>query len=267
MSKTLTLITLPLLMLLVTSCEGVFDGLYDTPVADASSSARIVDGTVEGTLYIDANKWDEWHYIDLPALNSHVRKDASYDLNQDWRTYSIPMPEEGTPSETVTGHQRPGQYMYWFDGTIGQTVKGHEFRYFTPAAEQPAPASWTFAVHRSEVRTNGGGAWESPLTDISQATLTACDGALFEPDEWSETDVWDDSGQMLLQLIPSQGIRINKVLGRWLNLGVMPDYVIDSHVFFLRLADGSVAALQLINHLSDTNKRCCLTIKYRYPLQ
>ena len=137
MSKTLTLITLPLLMLLVTSCEGVFDGLYDTPVA-AASSASIVGNTVEGTLYIDASKWDEWHYIDLPTLNSHVMKDASYDLNSDWRTYSIPMPEEGTPVEDVTGHQRSGQYMYWFNGTIGQTVKEHEFRYFTPAAEQPA---------------------------------------------------------------------------------------------------------------------------------
>lgn len=266
MSKTLTLITLPLLMLLVTSCEGVFDGLYDTPVA-AASSASIVGNTVEGTLYIDASKWNEWHYIDLPTLNSHVMKDASYDLNSDWRTYPIPMPEEGTPGEDVTGHQRPGQYMYWFNGTIGQTVKEHEFRYFTPAAEQPAPASWTFAVHRSEVRTNGGSAWKSSLDNISRASLATCYGAVFAPDEWSETDVWDDSGQMLLQLIPSQGIRINKVLGSWLALGVMPNYVMDSHVFFLRLSDGSVAALQLINHLSDTNKRCCLTIKYRYPLQ
>ena len=111
MPKTRALITLPLLMLLVTSCEGVFDGIYDTPVAADASSAQIVDGTVEGTLYIDASKWDEWHYIDLPILNSHVRNNVSYDLNRDWRTYSIPMPEEGTPSETVTGHQRPGQYM------------------------------------------------------------------------------------------------------------------------------------------------------------
>lgn len=266
MPKTLALISLPLLMLLMTSCEGVFDGIYDTPVPEKPDT-HIDGNTVEGTLYIDANKWDEWHYIDLPTLNSHVMKDASYDLNQDWRTYSIPMPEEGTPSETVTGHQRPGQYMYWFDGTIGQTVKGHEFRYFTPAPEQPAPTLWSFAVHRSEVRTNGGSAWESSLTDISKATLATCRNAVFIPDEWSETDVWDDSRQMLLQLIPSQGIRINKVLGRWLNLGVMPDYVIDSHVFFLRFPDETVAALQLVNHLSDTNKRCCLTIKYRYPLQ
>ena len=253
--------------MLLASCEGAFGWMYDDPQAPASPAAEVnADKSLTVTLSVNANPWDEWHYIDLPAVVSLLRKDPKADINTLWTTRAIPLEPTG-PEETETGHRRPGQYLYWFDTNYGLPIRGSEFLSFTPTAAQDDPEEWSFAVHRSEVRTNGGSAWKSSLDNISRASLATCYGAVFAPDEWSETDVWDDSGQMLLQLIPSQGIRINKVLGSWLALGVMPNYVMDSHVFFLRLSDGSVAALQLINHLSDTNKRCCLTIKYRYPLQ
>ena len=257
---------LPLMMYAMTSCEGVFGGLYDE-ASDVVPETKVEAETVTGTLYVEANAWNKWYYIDLPTVVSRVKDNAEYNPNEEWQEYDIPMPTDDATTEYTTGHQKTGQYTYWFDTTIGQSIKGYEFRNFTPTEEQTAPDNWTFAVHRSEVRTNGCSVWESTLDDIDNATLSVCKDKTFTPDEWSETDVWDDQSKMLLQLIPCQGIRINKVLGRWLTMGIMPNYVMNNNVFFVRLADGSTAALQLTNHLSATNTRCCLTIKFRYPLK
>lgn len=245
-------------MSLFTSCEGVFDGLYD----DAKTAPPI-----DGTLYVEAKEWDKWYYIDLQTLHEHIKNDPLYDVNKDWQSFNIPMADTDTPKEYVSGHHKTGQYMYWFDGTIGQAVKGHEFRYFTQTEEQEAPEEWTFAVHRSEVRTNGGAVLETSLTNIMDVNIKDWKDSSFQPDVWSETDVWDDPSQMLLQLIPCQGIYINKVLSSWLSLGLMPNYIMNNHVFLLRLSDGSYAALQLVNHLSPSGVRCCLTIKFRYPIE
>ena len=46
---------------------------------------------------------------------------------------------------------------------------------------------------------------------------------------------------------------------------VPPDYIPNKHVFILRLADGTYAALQLANFISPEGKKCFLTINYKYP--
>lgn len=74
---------------------------------------------------------------------------------------------------------------------------------------------------------------------------------------------------MLLGLIGNQGIDINSTLSSWLTIDIPPmppAFTLDSRVYILRLDDGSLAALQLENYQSNTGTKCCLTIKYRYPL-
>lgn len=44
-----------------------------------------------------------------------------------------------------------------------------------------------------------------------------------------------------------------------------PDYIPNKHVFILRLADGTYAALQLADFISPEGKKCFLTINYKYP--
>jgi hypothetical protein len=39
----------------------------------------------------------------------------------------------------------------------------------------------------------------------------------------------------------------------------------NKHVFILRLADGTYAALQLADFISPEGKKCFLTINYKYP--
>ncbi len=255
--------------MLLASCEGAFGWMYDEPAPEAEPDvpAPVVnpDESLTATLYVEANAWGEWHYIDLPAVVALLRKDPKADINALWTMRPIPMEATG-PTETETGHHRPGQYLYWFDTNYGLPIRGSEFRSFTPTAAQDDPDAWSFAVHRSEVRTNGGGVWASTLTDIDRAAEADYRHANYTPDEWSENEVWSDSRTMISQLVPSQGIAINRVLGSWLRMTLMPDYERDGHVFFLHLKDGTFAALQLTDHLSPSGTRCCLTIRMRYPL-
>lgn len=257
--------------MLLASCEGAFGWMYDEPEDPAATAPEMnADRSITATLSVNANPWGEWHYIDLPTVVALLRDDPSADANQLWTMRPIPLEATG-PEETETGHHRPGQYLYWFDTNYGLPIRGSEFRSFTPTAPQDDPEAWSFAVHRSEVRTNGGGVWASELKDIDRATEADYAGADYAGDEWSENEVWSDSRTMISQLVPSQGIAVNRVLGSWLHMTLMPDYERDGRVYFLRLKDGTFAALQLVNHIGSipgdpSPIRCYLTIKVRYPL-
>ena len=91
----------------------------------------------------------------------------------------------------------------------------------------------------------------------------------FVPDAWNQLDVWTVQDRMLLGIVGNQGINVNPVLSGWLAMEIPPMppvFKLCSNVFILKLADGSMAALQLQNYQSTTGTKCCLTINYRYPL-
>lgn len=240
------------LSLLFSACTGLFGGIYDDPPATIEPK--------EGTLVIDATSWTDWYYVDL---NNIVEPTP----------YPIPFSEESqkpTTSNLRPPTNIPGIYTYWFD-VWGKGISVNEFRSFLPTDEQPAPEKWSFAVHRNNVRTNGGGVCETQLTDIGQLKFSReeLEKFTYVGDEWTETAVWADQSQMLNSLVGSQGIAINTLLSSWLRLDVPPmppAFTHNDHVFILRLSDGTFAALQLANYLSPTGAKCYLTINYKYPI-
>lgn len=245
-------------MVLLSSCEGIIDGIYDEPAANIIPA--------EGQLVVDATSWSDWYYIDLPKLHELSERGDTTALlkaQTEFEAYPIPM------SLTSESDGKSGQYMYWFD-VFGEGIKRNEFRSFTPCDAQPEPEAWTLAIHRNNARTNGGAVYETPYTsmdDLPETSSVFAD-AVFEGDEWTENEVWDDQSQMLLCLVPSQGIKINRVLSSWLIMDIPPmppAFSLNSHVFILRLADGTYAALQLANYVSPGGKKCYLTINYKYP--
>ena len=248
---------LPLLLLSVVSCEGILEGIYDTPPAVVPA---------KGQLIVDARSWTDWYYIDLPRLHRLAETGdtaALYTAQTVHQPWPIPM--------TLTGESdgRSGQYLYWFD-VWGEGLKRNEFRSFTPCDAQPEPEEWSFAIHRDNVRTNGGAALRTEYTSMADLPPTSepFHNLTFEEDKWSENDVWDSQEQMLLCLVPSQGIMINRLLSSWLQLyipPIPPAFTHDSHVFIIRMKDGTYAALQLANYISPEGDKCWLTINYRYP--
>ena len=242
----------------MSSCEGIAHGIYDEPAASITPA--------EGQIVVDATSWTDWYYIDLPKLHKLYEsgnKEALMKGQTEFEAYPIPM------SLTGKGDGVSGQYQYWFD-VFGEGIGKSEFRKYTPCDAQPEPEEWSIAIHRNNVRTNGGGVYETPFTSIDQLPESA--GAFadveFAADEWSENEVWNDRSQMLSGIVASQGIRINKVLSAWLAMDIPPmppAFRLNNHVFVLRLADGTYAALQLSNYVSPEGKKCHLTINYKYP--
>ena len=153
---------------------------------------------------------------------------------------------------------------------FGIGITNNEFRSFAPTARQDEPASWSIAVHRNNVRTNGGAAYETNYTSMDElpASSEYFRDAPFTEDKWNEKDVWTIQDQMLQGLIGNQGIEVNPVLSSWLKVELPPlppAFILNSHVFIIRLQDGTFAAIQLKNYQNAAGKKCCLTINYKYP--
>ncbi len=255
-------------MMMLSSCNGIFDGIYDQPDSIIPT---------KGQLVINATSWTNWYYVDLPTLHQLSEagdEEALQKAQTEFTAYPIPMEATGEADDTEAGHaaatleKKPGQYMYWFD-VFGEGLKKSEFRSFTPCASQPEPQSWSFAVHRDNVRTNGGAVLKTSYTSMDELPETSepFRNMNFTEDEWSENEVWDDQSQLMRCLVPSQGICVNKVLSSWFGIETLPPpvYKQEKNVFILRLKDGTYAALQLENYLSSAGTTCWLTINYKYP--
>ena len=248
--KFLTLSTLTLLLSSLSACHGILDDIYDDPSNDVTLK--------EGQLYVDASSWTEWYYIDL------------LDTNKEWVSMSIPTEKLPTLSPQPSAlSPQPGIYTYWYD-VFGAGLSNHEFQSFTPTAEQPEPEKWHIAVHRNNVRTNGGAAHETSYTSMSELpeSSEAFADATFTPDTWNELDVWTIREQMLQGFVGNQGIRVNPVLSSWLKLEippVPPAFTLNNHVFIVRFDDDTYAAIQLENYQNAAGVKCCLTINYKYP--
>ncbi|WP_455074486.1 HmuY family protein [Prevotella fusca] len=246
-------------MLMVTACNGVFDGIYDEVPATPSIT--------EGQLLVDATSWKDWCYVDFDSLHAYVeRKDTAGLLKAQTRFVRCGIP---TSLSSGTGDGQTGIYTYWFD-VFGKGISVNEKRSFAPADVQPEPQSWSLAFHRNNVRTNNGAVLETNYTSMNDLPKNSAAflGAVFQTDEWTENEVWVDRSQMLQSLIGCQGIMLNKVLSSWLKLEIPPmppAFTHKSHVFIVRLSNGKYVAVQLENYIGADGTKCWLKINYKYP--
>ena len=243
---------------LAASCEGVFGGIYDEDRGDET-------GVKPGQLYIDATSWNDWYYIDLDSLEELIDKGDAAALQQA-QTKFTPWPIPQTENADAA-RDSSGMYIYWFD-IFGKGMSNYERRGYKPTAPQPEPEHWTFAVHRDNVRTNGGSVFETSYTSMEELPASASSfvDKTFTPDTWSERDVWVDHKEMLNCIMGNQGIKINQVLSSWLVFNIPPippTYTFNNHVFILRTKDGEYFALQLANYTDTKGTTCYLTINYR----
>jgi len=264
------------LIVLLCSCEGILEGIYDKIPEGEEPTVEVAGDTISGTLYVEASEWDEWFYIDFHALRSAMTAfgkgepmDSSCLL---FEPYKIPM--------TLTGewdkHSRICTYR--FRVLTGNGLEDNEYMSEVPVDAQPAPEAWDMAIHRNNNRTHGGSALETPYLWLEQLPesseellrqmITTGFDTTFVADVASENEVFVDNSTMLSEFVPCQAIEVNPVLSRWLIMHIPPfppSFDHNSHVFLLRMQDGTIAALQCTNYISAKNVKCCLTIGYRYP--
>lgn len=245
---------------MMAACNGIMDGIYDQP-SDRPALAQ-------GQLYINATSWHNWYYVDFDSLAQYIEKGDTEGLMKaqtQFTAYPIPT----TAAASAPAGATTGLYVYWFD-VFGKGLSNNEQRGFTPTAPQPEPPSWSIAIHRNNVRTNGGAVLATRYKSLSELPAGSKEftGATFVPDEWSQNEVWAEQSQMLQGIIGCQGIKINKVLSSWLKLEIPPmppAFRHNSQVFLIRFPNTKVAAVQLENYMNAEGTKCWLTINYKYP--
>ena len=275
MRDIIALFGLMLWAVMLTSCEGIMSGIYDEPPGGGSSVVAVGD-TISGSIYIEANHWDEWFYVDLHAIRDAVTAaNAGEAMDSSclrFDPYKVP--------RTLTGEWDGTSkiYTYRFRVITGEGLDDNELLDVVEVDKQPEAPSWDFAIHRNNNRTNGGAALETTYSSmdelpVNSATLlnqmaSAGKDTTFVGDIYTEMDVWVDQSTMLQEIIPCQSIMVNQVLSRWLTMKIPPmppSFNHNGHVFLLRMNDGTVAALRCANYISAKNLKCCLTIEYLYP--
>ncbi len=241
-------------LLSLSACEGILGDIYNKPTLNGNQ------------LYVNASDWGKWYYLDFDALLDSVAiTPASEPVSYTWQEQTIPM---DTLKSTDTGSQESGIYSYWYD-VFGEGLSHYEFRSAYGTKTQTDPARWDIAVHLDNVRTNGGAAYETELTDMNDLPSSCKEfkDKVFTEDCWNERDVWVENSKMLLGIIGSQGIKTNPVLSNWLTTKIPPippSLIRNDHIFILRLKNGNYVALQLAYHKTMEDKNYGLTINFRY---
>ncbi len=127
---------------------------------------------------------------------------------------------------------------------------------------QDAPPEWDFALHRYDVKTHGGAAAETPFDQVGVAS--ALEGLHFVSD--ADSQVVIDMSTMMEGYLGYASSEVNPVLSTWLHVDqstMPPIYTLSNKVYLLRMADGSLAALQFTGYMDDAMRKGIVTLRYR----
>ena len=138
------------------------------------------------------------------------------------------------------------------------------------------PDGWTFALHRYDCRTNGGGVIETNYTsldnltdDLAAGRYTLPEATEYVPDE--DDNITTDMSHMMDGYLVTAPSRINKVMGRWLNVdtsSMPPTYTMSGRVYLVSTANGTVGAVLFTAFSNPYNydTKGYVSFDYVYPL-
>ncbi len=139
------------------------------------------------------------------------------------------------------------------------------------------PEEWTFALHRYDCKTNGGGVCETSFTSIDDFLSAIASGALSLPDDGQFTADTDeeiiiDVSHMVEGALVYAAARVNKTLSRWLDVDLVtmpPIYTQSGRVYLLRLADESFAAVRFTGFSNPYyyDAKGYISFDYVYPVE
>lgn len=145
------------------------------------------------------------------------------------------------------------------------------------ADEGEITAGWTFAMHRYDCKTNGGGAYETAFSTLDELTAALADGSFSLPSAGDyAADVADsvtvDMSHMMEGYLVYAESMVNEVLGRWLNVdtsNMPPNYTQSNKVYLIRTSDGEVAAVSFTGFSNpyEYNTKGYISFDYIFPLQ
>ncbi len=137
--------------------------------------------------------------------------------------------------------------------------------------ENTEPEKWDFAVHRYDTKTNSGRVMATSLTSLAQAaSLTSAPAGEWTEDIWTTNKITVDMSHMMDGYLVYDESFYNPTLSGWLNVdtsSMPPSYSMSDRVYLLELADGTHAAIKLVNYMYNAGVKGFMTIDYIYPLK
>lgn len=145
---------------------------------------------------------------------------------------------------------------------------------YNPAdqTETGAPTQWDYAHHRYDIKTNGAEVWMTPYHSIAELEAAGLPATIaWVADTYKDEAFITDLSHMLEGNIYYSPGYTNAEAGRWLNvdLSTMPPiYTMHDNVLLYHLADGTMAAIQLVNFMSTDRYQTkgWMTVNYKYPV-
>ncbi len=220
-------------LMLLPACDGLFEDFYDNAKSgDEADSTSVVERGGYGFIRTDSENHSGRIYVNAISYTRWTYIDL----------HSLTVDSLDIGEETLTADS----------ALIGE------------------PEHWDFAIHRYDLKTNGGAGMETELTSIDEArTLTSLPASEWVEDVWTTDRITIDMSHMMegyLVYLPSY---VNLEISKWLNLDLStmpPIYTMSGRVYLLRMQDGTVAALYLANYMNTKNVKGFMTIDYVYPL-
>jgi hypothetical protein len=206
---------------LFSSCEGLFEDVYDKLDKEANKSTygfyNVNEANHTGAMYLNTSDYGQWVYVNL--------------------------------------HNR--------------TLDSCKIDTLDPMIE---PEEWDFAVHRYDMKTNGGAALETQFSSINELLYTKqkIDGEFVE-DVWCDT-LFLDLTNMLSLDVKCFSSNYNAELSKWMSLKFStwpptgpPTFNTSEKVYLLRMKDNTYAALCVTDYYNASGDKGDLTIEYVYP--
>lgn len=232
------------------SCDGMFDGIYDEPDDETANVADAEDVTIEvtdstgNTITVTGTTSDTG--FGFIAYDSSTRRGTIYVNSTDYYTWT---------------------YLNAHNLTTDTLIIDLELD--DPLADEPE--EWDLALHRWDVRTNGGAVLETDYESLDDLEASGeIPSGTYVEDEWYEYVSVDMSG-MMSGVIGYMSCYCNLELGKWMDVdtsNMPPTYTPSGKVYMLLNSDGSYMALILSNYMkTGGSTKGYLTIDYIFPYQ
>lgn len=183
-----------------------------------------------GSMTLDVSDYSKWTYINLKTGETQTHRDFSA----------------------------------WNYLTAGEVVETAEAQ----GSESDVTIDWHIAIHRDNIRTNGGAAVATAATAMSEVVSMPDSG--YEKDETVANAVMTDrAGMMSGKIGYAATATVNPVLTGWVSkvpTGTMPPYIYEptNLVYVVKNADGSYAKLQFTDFYNAEGTTGHITFSYEY---
>ncbi len=194
-----------------------------------------VVGTFKGsksqaTMTVDARDYNSWTYINLATGATQTVRDFS-------------------------------AWNYLSSGSVTST---------TPAvgSESDITIDWHIAIHRYDIKTNGGAALATEETNMGNVTSFTSSGYI--EDENVENGIITDMTDMMKGIIGyASTAKVNPVLSKWLTAtptGTMPPYTYEptNLIYVVKCTDGNYIKLKFTDNTNETGTSGYVTFTYEY---